>query len=119
MAERNPLGADASLSGGLTSPATSASLSGPWAFLVQNAETGVRQQLRVDADAGEWRKDSTFPKLREREWRGEEEEGASLDSSATPPPADLVAWPTRADSFSSRRHCLRRSVWSLRTSSTF
>ena len=86
MAERNPLGADASsLSGGLTSPATSASLSGPWAFLVQNAETGVRQQLRVDADAGEWRKDSTFPKLREREGRGEEE-GASLDCSATPPP---------------------------------
>ena len=82
MAERNPLGgrfgrkkekhdrehdaiegvsesgipaADASLSGGLTSPATNASLSGPWAFLVQNSETGVRQQLRVDADAGEWR----------------------------------------------------------------
>ena len=55
MAERNPLGADASLSsGGLPSPATNASLSGPWAFLVQNAETGVRQQLRVDADAGEW-----------------------------------------------------------------
>ena len=92
MAERNPLGADASLSGGLTSPATNASLSGPWAFLVQNAETGVRQQLRVDADAGEWVAKRSDLSETERE-REEEEEGASLDSSATPPPppADLVA----------------------------
>ena len=93
MAERNPLGADASLSsGGLPSPATNASLSGPWAFLVQNAETGVRQQLRVDTDAGELAKRSDLSETeRERgEGRGEEE-GASLDSSATSPPADLVA----------------------------
>ena len=89
MAERNPLGADASLSsGGLPSPATNASLSGPWAFLVQNAETGVRQQLRVDADAGEWvakRSDLSETERERGEGRGEEE-GASLDSIATPPP---------------------------------
>ena len=87
MAERNPLGADASsLSGGLTSPATSASLSGPWAFLVQNAETGVRQQLRVDADAGELAKRFDLSET-ERE-RGEgggggREPGQQRDS---PPP---------------------------------
>ena len=72
MAERNPLGADASLSsGGLPSPATNASLSGPWAFLVQNAETGVRQQLRVDTDAGELAKRSDLSETeREREEGG-------------------------------------------------
>ena len=87
MAERNPLGADASLSsGGLPSPATNASLSGPWAFLVQNAETGVRQQLRVDADAGEWVAKRSDLSETERERGGGRRRARAWTAARLPPP---------------------------------
>ncbi len=41
-AENNPIGGG----GG----ASSSSARGPWAFLVQDASTGVRSQLRIDED---------------------------------------------------------------------
>ena len=45
MAEQNPLG-----NGKASSPKVG-SAGPPWAFLVQDAEKGTRQQLRVDGDA--------------------------------------------------------------------
>ena len=64
MAEHNPLKRlgkgkkkgkgsredEATMTNDILSPATNTSLRGPWAYLVQDAESGVRHQLRIDED---------------------------------------------------------------------